>query len=236
MAFAHSKASRVLLNATHQSGQISGYSVAGARAYGECTTLLDEGGKYVPGLRSGSLSVQGRFNSDAGALDEVFQAVIGTDNGALWTVCPAGYALGSPCFIVASDPSGYAVDASVSDVVGLTIEATPDDGVDRGVVLHALGAETADGDGTSVDGAASSASGGVASLHVTAFTGLTSAVIKIQDSSDDSTFADLITFTSVTGTTFERSTVAGTVDRYLRVSVDVTGTGSLTFLAAFARR
>lgn len=108
--------------------------------------------------------------------------------------------------------------------------------IDRGVILHILEAETIDEDGASVDNATSSASGGAGVLQVTAFSGLTDAVIKIQHSANNADWADLITFTTVTAApTAERLTVSGTVDRYLRYSINVTGTGSITLLVGFAR-
>ncbi len=82
-----------------------------------------------------------------------------------------------------------------------------------------------------------SANGGVGYLQVTAYSGLDSAAIKIQDSPDDSTYVDLLSFASVTaGPNKERKTVAGVVDRYLAVVGDVTGTGSVTAFVGFARR
>jgi hypothetical protein len=238
MSFVHSSASRVLLNETSQSAQITGCTVTHSRAVAPTTTLADSGARFIPGLMGGSVSVKGLFDSAAGSLHSEIQSVIGTDNGALWAVLPDGGALGAPAFIAVSDISGYAVDAQVSDAVGLTIDATPDDGVDIGVVLHALGAETADVNSTGVDNAASSANGGVASLHVTAYSGLTNAVIKVQHSTNNSTWADLATFTTVTAVTSERLLVAAgtTVNRYTRSFLDVTGTGSITFALAFARR
>ena len=111
--------------------------------------------------------------------------------------------------------------------------------VDEGLILHVLGAETSDGDSegspTSVDNGGSSADGGVGFLHVVAYSGFTDVVFKIRDSSDDSTYADLITFSTVTGIGAERATVAGTVDQYLAVSWDVTGSGSVTFMVGFKR-
>ena len=65
--------------------------------------------------------------------------------------------------------------------------------------------------------------------------------VKIQHSADDSTFADLVTFTVVSSTTItsEKIEVAGntTVNRYLRVNYTVAGsTGSATPVVAFTRR
>lgn len=110
--------------------------------------------------------------------------------------------------------------------------------VDRGVILHALGARTADGNSEgadSVDNGALSAGGGVAYLHVVAYTGFTSVVVKVRHSSDDVTYADLVTFASVTAIGAERATVGVTVNRHLAVDWNVTGSGSITFMVGFRR-
>jgi hypothetical protein len=83
---------------------------------------------------------------------------------------------------------------------------------------------------------ANSLNGGAGYLEVTASTGFTNFVGKIKHSSDDSTYADLITFTDNVSAPFaERKTVSGTVHRYLAFDGDVTGTGSITAWAGFAR-
>jgi hypothetical protein len=108
--------------------------------------------------------------------------------------------------------------------------------LDRGVVLHAHGARTADWTGTAVDNAASTANGGVGYLQVSDFATFTGAVIVIQHSTDNSVWADLVTFTNVTSApNAQRITVAGTVNRYLRANGDVTGSGSITPFVGFAR-
>lgn len=108
--------------------------------------------------------------------------------------------------------------------------------VDQGVILKALAAISANANGTAVDNSASSASGGAGHLQVTAFSGFTNIVVKVQHSPDNSVWADLITFATVTSApTAERKTVTGTVDRYTRYVVTVTGAGSATFLVGFAR-
>jgi hypothetical protein len=107
-----------------------------------------------------------------------------------------------------------------------------------GIILQELEAKTADWDtdAESVDNLALSSSGGSGYQQVTSFTGFTGFVGKIRHSSDDSTYVDLITFTNVTSANqAERKTVAGTVNRHLLFSGDVTGSGSLTIMAGFYR-
>lgn len=111
--------------------------------------------------------------------------------------------------------------------------------VDEGVILQELEAKAADWNtegADSVDSGASSADGGVGYLVVTAFSGFTGFVGKIRDSADDITYADLIEFDDVTdGPTAQRKTVAGTVEQYLAFDGNVTGSGSITVFAGFAR-
>lgn len=235
MTFAHSKNSRVFANERHISGQLTGWSVSHTRQYGEGTTILDTGAKWVPGIMSGSLALNGLFDSAQFVETEVSSA-LGVDNGLLVTVCPAGTALGARAMFCPADPEGYSVDASVANTVTFSVDTVPDALVDMGPVLHDHAARTSDGDGTSVNRLASSANGAGASLHITAYSGLTNIIVKIQDSPDDAIWSDLITFSTATGVTSQFSTVAGTVDQYVRASWNVTGTGSATFLVALGPR
>lgn len=108
--------------------------------------------------------------------------------------------------------------------------------IDDGVIIHPLAARTTDTNGTTVDQAASSSAGGAGYLQITALSGFTGVVVKIQDSPDDSVWSDLITFTNVTAApAAERLTVSGDVDRYVRAVIDVTGTGSVTVFVGFNR-
>ena len=115
--------------------------------------------------------------------------------------------------------------------------------MDDGVILHALTAETATGNtegADSQDNAASSAAGGAGYLQVSAISG-TGATIdaKIRHSSDDVTYADLITFAQIAVASSrgaERKTVSGTVNRHLACSFTIAGTTpSVTFFIGFAR-
>jgi hypothetical protein len=238
MAFVHSKNSRVLMNERHLSGAISGYSVAHQRAVSEATSLLDEGMTYIPGLMDGSMTINGMFESGAGSIDATVRATIGVDDGLVVTVLPDGLTAGKPAFFCVAETTGYTVDAAVADTVTLTIEGQPNDGVDWGVVLHGLTAETTTGDGAAVDNGAATTGGGVAVLHVTAADGTSPTLdVAVQHSADDNTYVDLVTFTQANSATVERTTVAGTVNRYVRASHTLGGSApEFTFAVAFARR
>lgn len=86
----------------------------------------------------------------------------------------------------------------------------------------------------------STVNGGVGYLQVSDFAGYSGVVVKIRSSADDSTYADLITFTSVTSapgtaTASQRVSVSGTVDEYLCCTGTGTGSGSINPFVGFAR-
>ena len=149
-----------------------------------------------------------------------------------------GCALSAVAWMVLGNKSGSTISSPINDVVTADVQVQPDGGVDWGLVLAAEEAIADDTNGTSVDNGASTANGGVAHLHVTGFTGLTSDDIIIEHSANNSTWATLGTFATVTGVGSERLTIAAgtTVNRYLRVVDDVTGTGACTRAVRFARR
>jgi hypothetical protein len=84
------------------------------------------------------------------------------------------------------------------------------------------------------------AGGGAGYQQVTAGSGFTNFVGKIQHSVDGSTWADLVTFADTTtdyhnGQRVATATVTTQVSRYLSFVGNVTGAGSLTVMAGFSR-
>lgn len=242
MAFLPGYGIRVFANELAVSTTVSGVTASHSRQASEVTTVIDMGARFVPGLKSGTIALRGPSDSaGASGLNAELNAALGVDNSLLITALLDGDAIGKPAMFCLGDMTDWAIDANVSDAIGFTMGATPDEGVDMGWVLHPLTAETVDGNSTSVDrGTVGTPSTGglAAALHVTAYTGLTSALLKVQHSVDNSVWSDLVSFSSVTAITSQRVSVPNgtTVNRYLRAVTDVTGTGSITFLMTVAPR
>ena len=121
--------------------------------------------------------------------------------------------------------TSYEVLAEIGKLTKANVSYAIRGALDHGTILQELATKTEDWNNTSVDGSAASSSGGVGYLQVTesfgAFTG------KIQHSSDNVAWTDLITFTTVTSSPrAERKTVSGTVNRYLRFIGTVWGEAS----------
>ena len=135
--------------------------------------------------------------------------------------------------------SSYEVLNTGKELTKINVEYTCTGVADvNGKILQLLQAKTADWNAAAVDAqnGASSPDGGSGYLQCTAGSGFSAFVGKIQHSADSSSWADLITFsTSVADPFAERKTVTGTVNRYLRFTGDVTGTGTVTAFAGFSR-
>lgn len=240
MSFIHGKSAAVLHGAYNLSSYLNDASVSQDVETAETTAFGASAKSYIVGLRDAAVSASGMFDGAANAVDEVLAASIGSDSLSPVLIVPSGNTAGNRCYVLQAKTTSYEVSSPVGDVVSVSYDAQADGGADDGVVLTAAGTRTSTGNDTSVDNSSSTSNGGLAQIHVTANTMNNTTVFKVQHSSDNSTFADLATFATVTSstTTSERVTVAAatTVNRYLRVAATCNGTGSITYTAAFARR
>lgn len=244
MAFRHGKNTKVLVGAYDLSSFFNEASIAASVETAETTTFGASGGSktYVTGLNDATLSLAGMFDGDANAIDEVLVGVLGSDTDVNFTVAQdGGMVLGARCIIGAAIETKYDLSSPVSDVVKSSADFQFDAGASRGIILAPLISISATGNQSSVDNATSTTNGGTAMLHVPVNTRNGNVTVKVQHSSDNVTFADLVTFTVVSSTTKTSQSVsvaAGTtVNRYLRAQYTVAGTtGSATIAVAFARR
>jgi len=240
MAFLHGKSAAVLHGVNNLSSFLNDVSVTQDVETAETTVFGASAKTYIVGLKDATISASGMFDGDSGAVDAVLVSSIGSDTLAPVIVAPSGLTGNERAYLLQAKTTSYDVSAPVSDVVSVSLDAQADGGADSAVLLTSLAAITATGNGTSRDNSTSTSNGGVAQIHVTANSLDNTIVFKVQHSADNSTFADLATFTTIsaTSTTSERVTVATgtTVNRYLRANYTTSGTGSITFIMAFGRR
>jgi hypothetical protein len=244
MSFRHGKSTKILVNEYDLSAYFRDASFASSVETAETTTYGAAGGAktYVTGLNDATISMSGLFDGDAAAIDEVLTGILGSSTDANFTIAAdGGMTLGARCVSGQAIETKYEVKAPVADVVTTSADFQADASVGRAVILAPLSSVSATGNGSSVDNGTATTNGGIAVLHVTANTRNGTIIVKVQHSSDNSTFTDLATFATVATTTktSERVSVAlgTTVNRYLRVSYTVAGSsGSATIAATFGRR
>lgn len=234
--FTHGKNAKIIANGHDLSAYFNSVSQSGSAETSEVTTLGGDGAKaYIAGTKDATFSVEGYFDASTNGVDEVMDEILG--DSTVWTAIMATDAIGARGYAAETIGTTVEIGAEIGGAVSLTAEAQSVTGPDGIVVLHALGAETTNGNGTQVDNGAASTNGIAAYLQVTAKAGTPSLVAKVQHSSDGSTWVDLVTFAAVTTDhVAHRHTATGTVNRYLRALWTISGgTPSATFHLSAAR-
>jgi len=197
---------------------------------------------YVVGHRDGTVSLSGMFEStESTGTDQYFATALGSATKIKLIVAPEGNSNGAGAIMLVADDTSYEVSSAIADIVQASAEFQSTDAVEHGKILSSGSAVTATGNGTGVDNTLATTNGGAGFLSVPVNTRNGNITVKIQHSADNSTFADLVTFTVVSSTTktSQRVEVASgtTVNRYLRVNYTVAGSsGSATPVVAFTRR
>lgn len=218
------------------SGDISALSnVGGGPATLDVTAINKSAHERLGGIRDGRLEMTTYFNHvQAGTgTHEKLAALPRTD--IILTYC-RGTALGNPAACLVAKQINYDGTRANDGAFTFAVSAQANGyGLGWGQQLTAgLRTDTAATNGTSIDTTASASFGAQAYLQVTAFTG-TDATVKIQDSADNVSFADVtgLTFTQVTAAPASQrlATASGaTIRRYLRAVTTTTGGfTSLTF-------
>jgi len=241
MAFSHGKSTGIFYNGADLSSYFNEASVTEDVETAEVTTFGSSSKSYIVGLADGTISAAGMFDGATGAIDEILSATLANDSSDTVTVAPDGVTHGRRSFSAAAIETSYEISSPVSDVVSANLEIQATQGLDAGFLLsgRVTVSGSASGFSTTLDQLASSTNGGTGYLHVTSNTRSGASTFKVQESTDNVTFVDLITFASVSASTTVGSRVAvtGSVARYVRALHDPgVFTGSVTYTLAFARK
>ncbi len=236
----------VLLGGRNIQGALTTFTAENEAVVEETTVL---GNAWVQnmyaGLRSGKVSQDGFFDDAVGGWHEAAQAAFGTTvaGANIMTYGLEGTATGSR-FVGWENTVEvkYVRQAARGALTKAHAEYKADGTVDEGVTLWALNSVTTTGNstGTPVDNAVSS-TGGVAYLQLMDSTQIPLANLsfKIRHSSDNVTYADLLTFATPTANQFaDRQITTGTIERYTAVKRDWSGSTagrSITFFSGIVR-
>lgn len=228
--FIHGKNAVVYQDGNDLTGYLRSLSNSAEVETAESTTFADDDKTYVPGLADATISAEGLFDS---TFDGELNSITGSGTKSVWSVYPGGDADGSCGRGYSLDVTSAERTAEIGDVVMVSIEGQSSVGTEAIISHHGLAQRTASGTATVVDNSASSANGGYGYLHATAASG--TVVVKVQHSSDNSTYVDYLTLGTVTASARSfRTTATGTVNRYTRVVYTITS-GTATFVAGFGR-
>lgn len=210
---------RLFINGVDVSGDIGSLSsIHGGPAPGEVTGIDKSAPERLGLLRDGGIDFTSWFNPAAGRAFKTFSAL---PIGDVQMMYLRGTAIGNAAASLVAKQINYDPNREASGALSWTASTQGNGlGLEWGEQLTAgIKTDTTATNGASFDFGAATAFGGQAYLQVFALTG-TSVTVKIQDSADNATFAD------VTGLTFTAATVAGaqrlqtlnnaTIRRYVR--------------------
>jgi hypothetical protein len=230
MAFVHGKSTKVLIGAYDLSTSFkeasgtTGFDMAETSAFGNTYKT------YVQGLGDASISLSGMWDAATGSVDDVLGSLISSTTTTPVSVYPAGYGIGNRGFGLGANESSYEITSSIGDVVSVSAEfqSTVDTGGKSGVGLFAGTSLSATGNQTSVNNLAATTNGGYALFHLPTNSRSAAVDVKIQDSADNASFADICTFTQVaSGVSSEYKAITGTIRQYVRAVLTLTaGTGA----------
>jgi hypothetical protein len=247
VSFLHGTKARWYLESIDASGYVKEVAADLSIDTAETTTLLSGGKEYIVGLPAAQLSTDGYFDgnvaTDATSFSFYVESLVGLTNKRV-IYLPQGDGLGNVGYGFNGMLDKQSIKTNKGDVGTATLEFVSTTGsLERGNVLHPLGAEVATNNTAGVDSTlvSGSTNGGVAYMITTAVTGTggPTNTVKVQHSTNNSTWADLATFTAQTAVGSQRIVVASgtTVNRYLRAQWTIAGTTpSFTFAVLFARK
>jgi hypothetical protein len=239
MTFINSVNAGVLVNQYDLAAYFKEVEPTAEQAMLDATVLGQSSPNYLPGLKSGGFSAKGLYESTAllGS-DAALPGLLAAATTPLVAAAPKGFGtIGNRAYMLQAHLAKYSLGIKVGDLVSNMAEFRSTDGFDFGAVIHELKSESSDSSSTAHDNAAATTNGGVGFLHMTA-NGVASVTVKIQHSTNNSVWADLVTFTSSNVATSERIVLAAgtTVNRYLRATWSSFISPGITFAVLFARR
>ncbi len=229
MAKISAKDATVLINGYKLSTYATAYETEISTNPVDATGFSDGVKNYIPSIVSSKISADMLWNSAAGTVHTAL-SVPGTTG--LVTIIPEVSAVGGASISLEYLQSNYKPGADVSDILKVgSIEFETSNannyGLEFGQVLY-NGTITNTTTGTSYDNAAATSTRYSAVLHVFQAVASDTYAIKVQHSTDNSTWADLVTFTANGSTITAERKVGTAVNRYRRIVATRSGSAGNT--------
>ena len=205
-SFIHGKDAVVYQDGNDLTGYLRSLTNSAEVETAESTTFADDDKTYITGVADATISAEGLFDA---TFDGNINSLLGSGTKSVWSIYPAGDAVGNVGRGYSLDVTKAERTASVGDVVMVTLEGQSSVGTEAITSHHALAERTASGTASVVD--------------------------NVQHSSDNSTFADYLTLGTITASAKSfRTTNTGTINRYTRLVYTITS-GTATFVAGIGR-
>lgn len=226
----HGKTTKVFINGRHLSAEFDSFDLNLAADTADASHFNANFKEFDGGTTSGTLSMGGLFMDTATGADAVLSAAVGADT--VWCIFPGGDTAGLSGYGIVGNNTSHQVMATKDDVARVTA-ACQGNNAERVVSLMTLATKTSSGSTTAVDNGAATAAGGSAYLQASAITG--SVAVKVEHSSDGTSWSDLVVFAAVAAIGGQRVAITGTINRHTRVTYTLDGGESITLQASLHR-
>ena len=244
----HGSNTDVLANGLILSQYFNQFDPSLTRDKAEASAFKQTFKSYVAGLVDGVVAIAGLFDSSVASASDpqlynFLVQVTYLDNN--WVYAPLGAqgasAFGNPANSITGISTKYEIKSALNSANLIAAEVQMDNtggGYDKGLLLSPWVTQGVPGTGSSINNGAATTNGAVLVVH--AFSDTSSLVINLQDSADNSSFANVSGFTiSPTNATAAAyrypaagTAPSGTIRQYTRI----TWTGTGTFLALLSRK
>lgn len=241
--FFHGKLSRVYLAQMDASPYLNEAEVSQEIETHESSSFGTTAKTYIPGQRDATMSIGGMYDGSPDAFDELMNNLHLQDNTYPVTLVYGNPTAGRTARLASVMQTSYDVSSPASDLVTISGELQTNAGAKFGYILNGTASiDSTVVTGTAVDGGAASATtaGGTMHVHVLSNTRTSTTEVKVQTSTDNSVWVDLLTQTVPVGgpTTagYSVNVPTGAVNRYIRTLITpAAGTGSAVIIVAFGR-
>jgi len=222
---------RIFLDKYEITGYLNSVTLAMSVGMEEDTVFQESSSTFTPTLKSWTLDEGGFFEKD---FDGYLNSYLGLENKPHSFAIEGAAAVGDVVYSGTGPiETSYELSSPVGALITASISLQGSGDLERTKTLR-YSSETASGTGDILDWGSSGTEGAAGYLHVVGRRTDSTLVVTIQDSPDQTTWTDLITFSSTTDITAERQDVTGSVDQYLRAIWTVTDgaapSGSWKFL------
>lgn len=219
---------RLFVGGVDVSGDTGSFTIGAPLKTIDVTDITQSAHGRLGGERDAVTSIVSYFDPAVGASHATWSALPTTDVPLM--LLASAPVLGGPAYCMIAKQIGYDPTRATDGSFTFKVDAQANGfGAEWGLQLTAgIRTDTAATAGTSIDTLASAAFGLQAYLQVFGFTG-TDATVKLQDSADNSSFADITgaAFTQITASTPQGQRIAlannATVRRYIRATTITTG-------------
>ena len=228
MAFQSGKDTVVMFNQNNLSTYMNSVDNSRTADVAETTSFSASAKTYLVGENDATISLSGLYDATA---DAIVQPLLSGGTQFDYVQGQTDLTTSARCTFGIANITNYGVSSPVGDVVATSLDLQATGGFFSGVVVIASAFTATGVQGSVIDNGALTSSVGGGFIIVSSVSGTSpTAVVKIQHSADNSTYADLITFTLANSATSEIKTIAKgtTINRYIRISNTIGGSSTPT--------